>query len=179
MDHYQTRGLTREGIALTVKTCSTHAQAPFPGGSGNLRWQQPWGAAAKPGGTATTGQLGRSLQAGPSGSRQRHFPEQFVWGQRQGSGVWHLPPAKPGAPCPLQPHTAPQRGCSHVPSTSTSFKCASLIACNGLSEELPFVYVKWNLPEAHSAVFPEKAIVWVITIPENTRQGRFYVLSLT
>lgn len=59
-----------------------------------------------------------------------------------------------------------------------SFQCPSLRACHGLSEYLHFVYVKWNLPEARFPVFPEKAIVWVITIPENIKRGRFYVLSL-
>lgn len=101
VDHYQTRRLMGVGIAFTVKVCPMHTQAPFPGGSGSPCWQQPSGAAVKPGGTATARHVGRSLQDRPSGSCQRHFPKQLVWGQREGSGVWYLPPAEPGAPCPL------------------------------------------------------------------------------
>lgn len=60
-------------------------------------------------------------------------PEQLVGGQREGSGVWHLPLTVPGALSP-QLHVAPQRGCSHAPSPSRSFKFTSLPACPGLSK---------------------------------------------
>lgn len=59
--------------------------------------------------------------------------EQLVGGQREGSGVWHLPLAVPGALCP---HSCvwPQKGCSHAPSSSISFKFTSLTARRGLSK---------------------------------------------
>lgn len=68
----------RVGIAFTVKGCPVHAQASFPGELGSPCWQQPSGAAAKPGGIATARHVGRSLQDRPSSSCQGHFPEQLV-----------------------------------------------------------------------------------------------------
>lgn len=80
----------RVRIAFIVKGCPVHTQTPFPGGLGSPHQQQPSGDAEKLSSMAPARHVGRSLQDRTSGSFQRHFSKQLVWGQSEGSEVWHL-----------------------------------------------------------------------------------------
>lgn len=46
--------------------------------------------------------------------------------------------------------------------------------CEGWEKGLWFVASQWIIPEAHTTALSEKAVVCVITIPENTRWGRVH-----
>lgn len=135
----------RAGIAFTVKGCPEHTQAPFPGGSPRLYWQQPSGAAAKPGGMATV--------------RCEEFPPEQILGSetppaacgRAESRVWGVTSPTGSAWCSVSPQlpVASQRGCSHTRSPKKPFKFSSFPACLGLSKELHFAFVKSIVPKAH------------------------------